>query len=342
MSRSGLRDFGDTDPAVSKELLESSAHRSLRRPSRGATGLTLDVLFERTRGHRETLAAASSTDSLRRARSEGESADRRSAPRRNSKGASRAGARRPAAASRGMGRTRFDRKRPSCGENRISHSQNLRHPGQSLFRPVRRAPTELISPQRPHQPNSSVATAVSSTPSLPVCEEAVTRDDVLAVRADHLAAAWNRSIHGWLTRYWRACIFSTRRTRHAWTAWMTRRSATPLQLTTACPSVPASALWHDRWFQTEPELVLDVLYQSAVGALRVGDEAPPGLNDLATVTDHEDVVHDVRLGLLRAISDPRPEKATPAARRAAGRCLPPPRQVGAPSTDQEEALRRRA
>ena len=63
---------------------------------------------------------------------------------------------------------------------------------------------------------------------------------------------------------------------------------------------PVSARWHDRWFQTEPELVRDVLYQSAVGALRAGDGAPPGLNDLGTVTDHEDLVHDVRLRLLRA------------------------------------------
>ena len=74
------------------------------------------------------------------------------------------------------------------------------------------------------------------------------------------------------------------------------------------PVGPVSARWHDRWFQVDPELVLDVLYQSAVGALRAGYEAPPGLNDLDTVTGHEDLVHDVRLRLLRAYPTRGPQK----------------------------------
>ena len=46
--------------------------------------------------------------------------------------------------------------------------------------------------------------------------------------------------------------------------------------------------WHDRWFQQEPELVLDVLYRCAVSDLRAGAEFVSCLNDLDGLSGHDD------------------------------------------------------
>ena len=59
--------------------------------------------------------------------------------------------------------------------------------------------------------------------------------------------------------------------------------------------------WHDRWLDQDPELVLDVLYRCAAAGIRAGKDFPPGLSELAGITDHDDLVHEVRLKLLKAI-----------------------------------------
>ncbi len=51
--------------------------------------------------------------------------------------------------------------------------------------------------------------------------------------------------------------------------------------------------WHDRWFQQEPDLVLEVLYRCAVPALRAGAEFVPCLNALDSFGDHDDLVPDL-------------------------------------------------
>ena len=58
--------------------------------------------------------------------------------------------------------------------------------------------------------------------------------------------------------------------------------------------------WHARWFQRDPELVLDVLYRCAVADVRAGKEVPSGLNELDTVEGQDDRAHDFRLRLLDA------------------------------------------
>ena len=64
----------------------------------------------------------------------------------------------------------------------------------------------------------------------------------------------------------------------------------------------ATAPCHDRWLAQNPDLVLDVLYECAVAALRVGENYLPGLNDLDRVAGLEDRVHSIRIRLLRALS----------------------------------------
>ena len=58
--------------------------------------------------------------------------------------------------------------------------------------------------------------------------------------------------------------------------------------------------WYDRWLQQYPDLVLDVLSRCAVAAVRAGEWFVPGLSDLDSVTGHDDLVHEVRLRLLKA------------------------------------------
>ena len=58
--------------------------------------------------------------------------------------------------------------------------------------------------------------------------------------------------------------------------------------------------WHRRWLQRDPALVLGVLCQCALAGVRAGDQLPPGMNDLDSIVDHEDLVHEVRLKLLKA------------------------------------------
>ena len=58
--------------------------------------------------------------------------------------------------------------------------------------------------------------------------------------------------------------------------------------------------WHRRWLQQDPALVLGVLCQCALAGVRAGDHLPPGMNDLDAIVGCEDLVHEVRLKLLKA------------------------------------------
>ena len=58
--------------------------------------------------------------------------------------------------------------------------------------------------------------------------------------------------------------------------------------------------WHRRWLQQNPALVLDVLCRCALSGVRAGERFPPGMNDLDAIAGCEDLVHEVRLKLLKA------------------------------------------
>ncbi len=65
----------------------------------------------------------------------------------------------------------------------------------------------------------------------------------------------------------------------------------------------AASSSHDRWLRQDPALVFDVLFQCAVTALRAGETYIPGLNDLDNMARndlHRDLIHGVRLRLLKA------------------------------------------
>ncbi len=68
----------------------------------------------------------------------------------------------------------------------------------------------------------------------------------------------------------------------------------------SAPSDEWDARWHDRLFQQEPELVLDVLCRCAIPAVRAGAQFVPGLDALFDLDGHEDLVHDARLKVLEA------------------------------------------
>ena len=70
----------------------------------------------------------------------------------------------------------------------------------------------------------------------------------------------------------------------------------------ASAATPNASLpsWHDRWLRLNPALVLDVLGECAIAGIRAGHDFPPGLSRLASIVDHDDMVHEVQLRLLRA------------------------------------------
>ena len=78
---------------------------------------------------------------------------------------------------------------------------------------------------------------------------------------------------------------------------------------------------HDQWLKQHPDLVLDVLYQCAAGALKAGEDYLPGLNDLDRVAGLEDRVHSTRIRLLRAFPVRAPSKQLPLLDRLLGQAL---------------------
>ena len=63
---------------------------------------------------------------------------------------------------------------------------------------------------------------------------------------------------------------------------------------------PNEPHWYRRWLERDPDLVLDVLCRCALAGVRAGEPFPPGIDDLDAIEDHEALVHDARLKLLRA------------------------------------------
>ena len=116
----------------------------------------------------------------------------------------------------------------------------------------------------------------------------------------------------------------------------TDRKRRALAIHYCVPTGDMSQSWHDRWFQQEPELVLEVLFRCAVPAVRSGEEFVPCLNALDSFSGrddsvpvlafdestglfearpptqrfsgHDDLVHDTRLRVLDSIPTRAPNK----------------------------------
>lgn len=83
----------------------------------------------------------------------------------------------------------------------------------------------------------------------------------------------------------------------------------------------ATSPCHDRWLEEDPDLVLDVLFQCAVAALKSGDDYPPGISDLDRVAGLEDRVHNIRIRLLKALPVRAPSKQLTLLDRLLGQTL---------------------
>ena len=111
----------------------------------------------------------------------------------------------------------------------------------------------------------------------------------------------------------------------------------------------ATSQCHDHWLHQNPDLVLDVLYQCAVAALRAGEVYPSGLVDLDRVTGLDSRVHSIRIRLLRALSVRAPSKQLPLLDRLLGQALLHPdtaalsalvdKKLGAKSTTDAQRAR---
>ena len=137
--------------------------------------------------------------------------------------------------------------------------------------------------------------------------EAVTRDDVLDV--ERTISLHSESKHSWLAYPVLASVHLLDGDDPVRLDGLDdARKRDALAIHYCVPAGQVSAGWHGRWLRQDPELVLDVLYRCAVAAIRAGDEVPPGLYELETVTGCDELVHDVRLRLLRAFPTRGPHK----------------------------------
>lgn len=120
-------------------------------------------------------------------------------------------------------------------------------------------------------------------------QEAVFRDDVPGM--DETISLHAESRHSWLAYPVLASLHlldSKDPDRLDGLSEDRKRSA--LAIHYCVPSDGESHPWHDRWFQQEPQLVLEVLYRCAVREVRAGAEFVPCLNDLDSLGGHDDSV----------------------------------------------------
>ncbi len=66
------------------------------------------------------------------------------------------------------------------------------------------------------------------------------------------------------------------------------------------PHSVSATSWHRRWLETEPEMVLEVLFWCVVAELRAGKDFSYGLRVLDNIEGFKDLVNDVRMRLLAA------------------------------------------
>ena len=281
--------ISEIDPPLAQELL-SEAHRSLGDPA-CSEGLTLDVLVKRVRGHR---SLAETVDRLTQQRSSERSVahDLRLKELETIREQARADRRR----RRDEWSDLIRSEEGDLWENRFP-PQNLNTLAKAYFGLFAGADREATARARIAEFIGGDSNLVDAV--LAGLRGAVTRGDVPA--AGRTISLHLESKHSWLA-------YPVLAGAHLLDAEDPARldaldeiqKRNILALHYCVPLGLVSARWHDRWFQKDPGLVLDVLFQAAVGALRAGDELPPGANELAIATGHEDLVQEVRLRLLRA------------------------------------------
>lgn len=285
----------DTDPAVAVELLGES-YRSLQDSARG-DGLSLEVLVERTRGRPEL---AQHIDELCRPKAGVESAEQ-------DQHSDYQAALDELEDRRAQARDEQRQRREEWADAIRSHETELR---ENRFSPLgldalAKAYFGLfVGIDQRATPRSRIAEFIGGDRSLvdivmAGLREAVTRDDVPA--AERTVSLHRESKHAWLAYPVLASLHLLNKEDPARLDGLDdalKRNA--LAIHYCVPLGLVSARWHDRWLRENPGLVLEVLYECAVAAIRAGDDVPPGLNVLDGVTGYDDRVRGVRLRLLRA------------------------------------------
>jgi hypothetical protein len=290
-------EISETDPTLAQQLL-GEVYRSLEDPA-WSEGLTLDVLVERVRGHR---SLAETVDRLTQQRSSERSMahDLRSQELQTLREQARADERRRREEWSDLIRS----GKADLLENRFP-PQNLNALAKAYFGLYAGADRVATERERIAEFIGGDSRLVDAV--LAGLREAVTRDDVPA--AERTISLHRESRHSWLAY---PVLVSLRLLDREDPVRLdglddaVKRNALAIHYCT--PAFPASSGWHDRWLRENPELVLEVLYECAVAAIRAGDDAPPGLNDLDGVTGHDDRVRDVRLRLLRAFPTRGPQR----------------------------------
>ena len=118
--------------------------------------------------------------------------------------------------------------------------------------------------------------------------EAVFRDDVPSV--EDTVSLHSKSKHSWLAYPVLASLHLLDKENPARLDGISAdRKRKALAINYCVPASEAPGPWHDRWYQEEPKLVLDVLCQCAVPQLRAGAEFISCLNTLNDLSDHEDL-----------------------------------------------------
>ena len=281
--------IGDTRPAVSQELLRL-AHESLQDPSK-SHGVTLDVLRERTRGQ-STLAQL--LEELCGQRSSNPSAA--SDPYYEQLEARREQARDEQRQRREEWTDAIRSHENELRENRFS-PQDLNALAKAYF-------GLFAGADRRASPRRRISEFIGGDSRLVDAvmvglREAVTRDDVPEV--EQAISLHSESKRSWLAYPVLASLdLLDGDDPDRLDGLDDARKRDVLAIHYCVPVGQVSAGWHGRWLRQDPELVLDVLYRCAVAAIRAGDEVPPGLYEMATVTGCNELVHDVRLRLLRA------------------------------------------
>ena len=281
--------IGDTEPEVSQGLLWQ-AYRSQHEPST-SVGLTLEAMRERTRGH-QTLAQHLDEFCERRSSSESsiEGQHRRKMAERQQQ---------------------WDEKRRQQSEDWAQHLRKQ----ETELRENRFSPQNLatladvhlglvVGVDRHTSPQDRISDFIGGDPRLvdavmTALRGAASRDDVPEVDQ---TISWSlESKHSWLARPVLASLGLLEQDDPArLDALREAQKRKVLSIYYCVPHGAETPRWHRRWLKQNPEMVLDVLYRCAVAAVRVGEELPPGLNDLDEANGLDGRAHDIRLRLLKA------------------------------------------
>ena len=299
-------EVGDTEPAISDDLLWRAHHALL--DSTINKGLTVEIMRDRTRGH-ERLAQQ--LDELRTPPPQNEKARTDASEREE---------RQRIAKSEAEERQRRADWEAQLRANQTELSQNRFSPPY-LHTLANVYFDDDRGDDRHASPRHRIRDFVGGDPHLVdlvlvALREAVRRDDV--PRAEETISLRSKSKQPWLALPVLASLslhgddpaelddLADSQKRNALAVYYSVRARMHVN-----SGYGSASHCHDRWFDQDPELVLDTMYQCAVSAIRSGAEHPPGLEELDLIDGHDEAVNNLRLRLLKAFPTRAPARQLP-------------------------------